>query len=104
VLRTVALRGLFPGGGGCQRATGGVRTKQVRVNPLRRADVEVGVEGPSGAETPGLWAAGWRRLFREEVLLVVRWLAIATAAGSEGSGVVLVDHDHCRSRRTAWGP
>jgi hypothetical protein len=31
------------------------------------------------------------------VLLVARWLAIEHAVRSEGSVVVLVDHEHCRS-------
>jgi hypothetical protein len=60
-----SVRSLFTVGsrpGGCQRATRGVRTKQVGENPLRRADVEVGVEGSFGSlQTPELWLSGWRR-------------------------------------------
>ena len=40
---------LFPGCEECQRATRGVRNEQVGEYPLRRADVEAGVKGPSGA-------------------------------------------------------
>lgn len=104
VFRAVALRGWFPGYEGCRRATRGVRTKQVGVNPFWRADVEAGVEGPSGAKTPGLWLSGWCRTRKGEALLAARWLAIAGAARSDGSVVVLVDHGNCRSRRTACGP
>lgn len=58
VFRAATLRGSVPGNEGCQRATRGVRNKQVGVNPFWRADVEAGVEGPSGVHDP--WAVGIR--------------------------------------------
>lgn len=52
-----------------------------------------GLEVLRETKTPGLWKSGWRQTRKGEVLLAARWLAIASAAGSEGSVVVLVDHE-----------
>lgn len=102
--RAVARLGWFPSWDERQRATGGVRTKQVGVNPSRRADVGAGVEGPSGACRPLSCGNPAGAASSEEALLAARWLAIAGTARSGGSMVVLVDHENCRSRRTACGP
>jgi hypothetical protein len=74
-----------PGQEECQRATGGVRTKQVGVNPLWRADVEAGVEGPSGFCRPLSCGYPAGAALSGEALLATRWLAIAGVAGSDGS-------------------